>query len=1148
MGRALVARRWLLLLTANVVLAGFFLYPTYASAQASCADKVGRFVSVSGSVDLQRRSGGEWLPAKLDRELCEGDTIRVGERSRAAVALINEAVLRIDERTTVRLTDITGKKEERSWLDLIEGAFQSFSRKPRFLTVNTPYLNGSIEGTEFLARVDGKAAEITVFEGVVQASNDQGEVQLKPGESARATVGAAPQRRILVKPRDQVQWSLYYPPILSAASVARSPSLGEAASCAAKGNTVCAFAALEKVPAAKRDANFHLLRASLLLSVGRVAEATTDIDEALRRDPSFGQAYALRSVIEVTQNQKDKALTDARRGVELSPDSAAAEIALSYALQADFQIPAARDTMRSAVEQQPNDSLAWARLAELELMLGDRVTAITDAKKAKAIDPGLSRTELVLGFNALAVFRNDEAKLAFERAITLDSADPLAHLGLGLAKISDGKLGEGTSDLEAAVALDSSNALLRAYLGKAYFEERRWPLDSEQYSIAKQLDPNDPTAYLYDGILKQTINRPVDAVADLRRSIELNDNRAVYRSRLLLDKDRAARGTSLARAYNDLGFEQLGINEAMQSLAIDPSNGSAHRFLSDAYLDAPRHETARISELQQAQMLQTININPIQPSLREANLNIVTQGGPANPGFDEFTPLFEQNRAQLNLSLFGGTNNTIGGETVVSRLYDQVSLSAGAFGYDTDGYRPNNDLRHELYNVFGQIAITPAINVQAEYQQRNSKYGDLAMNFDPELYLPNQRSELDTESFWLGTTLRPYTNSTILLLYNHKKAKFSRSNQTEVGFLPSPPFSPDLPPILLVEDTRIDATSDQFEGNYIFQADMFNVLVGVANTDVNREDTAHIVLQVPNGPAPTPLVEGSFDGYVQGRRGYIYGNVNLPSSVTWTLGLTYQQYEEDLYDLDETLPKFGVVWNLNETLQFRGAYFKVMKPVLASNRTLEPTQIAGFNQFFDDLDATRSTRYGVGADWQPNGNIALGLELSKRVLTNAEATVEGYVSFVDRDEWTDFVYLYWTPNSRWAIGVRAVYDKFLNDPDSLGVLFDPESVRTVTVPITVTYFHPSGLFGGFGVTYVDQRVRRIAEADLPQGDSSFGIVDLAVGCRLPKRRGVVSLGVQNLLDRDFEYQDNSYREFGDEPSVSPYVPDRLIMAKLVLSF
>ena len=130
--------------------------------------------------------GGAWAAAKLDTRLCEGDTIRVGERSRAAVSLINDAVLRIDQNTAMRLIDITPQEEESSLLDLFTGAFQSFSRKPKFLKVNTPYLNGSVEGTEFAVRVDDGKSTITVFEGVVVAANPQGEVSVQPGESAEA--------------------------------------------------------------------------------------------------------------------------------------------------------------------------------------------------------------------------------------------------------------------------------------------------------------------------------------------------------------------------------------------------------------------------------------------------------------------------------------------------------------------------------------------------------------------------------------------------------------------------------------------------------------------------------------------------------------------------------------------------------------------------------------------------------------------------------------------------------------------------------------------------------------------------------------------------------------------------------------------------
>ncbi len=800
------------------------------------------------------------------------------------------------------------------------------------------------------------------------------------------------------------------------------------------------------------------------------------------------------------------------------------------------------------MEQEPKNALAWARLAEVHLMEGYLKESRVAAERAVALQPGLSRTQNVLGFAALSEIRAAQAQTTFEKAIELDSADPMPRLGLGLAKIRRGNLDEGGADLEAAVALDSNNALFRAYLGKAYFEEKRGPLDARQFEIAKELDPLDPTAYFYNAIRLQTENQPVEALSELEASIERNDNRAVYRSRLLLDKDHAARGTSQARIYNNLGFRQLGINSAAESVTIDPANASAHRFLSDTYISAARHETARVSELQQAQMLQDININPIQPSLSDTNLNVITQGGPASAGFNEFTPLFERNRAEVNVGALGGGNDTTGIEAVVSGVYDQLSLSAGAFGYDTDGYRQNNDLKHEIYNLFGQVAVSPAVNLQAEYQKRNTKYGDLAMNFDPEVFSPNQRNELDSESVRLGATFRPSVSSTFLLLYNHKDADFSKTDQTELGFLPSPPFPPGLPPIVLNEDLSTDEKSDQVEGSYIYQADTFNILAGAAHANVNRKDTIFAEIEDPLVPFPIPVTDALIDADSKDSRGYVYGNISLPSNTTWTLGLSYQKYEEELYDLSEVNPKFGVVWNVRDDLRLRGAYFQVMKPVLTSNRTLEPTQIAGFNQYFDDLDATRSTRYGIGADWQPNSVVSLGGELTRRKLKNAAFDFMGNVTFEDRDEWTNRAYAYWTPSPRWALSLEGVYDKFSNDDDSSLAAITPKNVRTVSVPAKVLYFHPNGLFGGVSATYVDQKVERTAASSLPQGDSNFTVVDLSVGYRMPKRRGILSLSVQNLFDKEFKYQDDSYREFGDEPSMSPYTPERVIMGRLVLNF
>jgi tetratricopeptide (TPR) repeat protein len=234
-------------------------------------------------------------------------------------------------------------------------------------------------------------------------------------------------------------------------------------------------------------------------------------------------------------------------------------------------------------------------LAELRLSVGALKKALDAAKKAVSLNPHVAHTQTVLGFAYLTQIKVRDAKTAFERAIEFDQAAPLPRLGLGLAEIRQGNLKKGRGDIEIAASLDPHNSLIRSYLGKAYFEEKRNKLAKNQFSAAKALDPQDPTPWFYDAIRKQTVNRPVEALQDLQKSIELNDNRAVYRSRLLLDEDLAARSTTLARIYNELGFQQLALAEGWKSLNVDPVNYSAHRFLSDSYAALPRHEIARVS-------------------------------------------------------------------------------------------------------------------------------------------------------------------------------------------------------------------------------------------------------------------------------------------------------------------------------------------------------------------------------------------------------------------------------------------------------------------------------------------------------------------------------------------------------------------------
>jgi outer membrane receptor protein involved in Fe transport len=139
-----------------------------------------------------------------------------------------------------------------------------------------------------------------------------------------------------------------------------------------------------------------------------------------------------------------------------------------------------------------------------------------------------------------------------------------------------------------------------------------------------------------------------------------------------------------------------------------------------------------------------------------------------------------------------------------------------------------------------------------------------------------------------------------------------------------------------------------------------------------------------------------------------------------------------------------------------------------------------------------------------------------------------------------------------ALSAELSYDRFEMEQGNLTDLGgDPKELETISIPLAARYFHPSGFFAGAGVSFVHQRVERTAPAEtegFSDGEESFFVVDAALGWRFPDRRGVASLRVNNLFDERFLYQDDSFREFRDEPSVGPYLPSLQVIGMVTLSF
>ena len=1079
---------------------GFFIPFFFLSVSVyaeTCPEWVAKAISIQGTVELRETnatSGKRWTGVKRGHTFCANDIVRVKNNSRAAVILTNDTILRLDQNSTITFASISPTSA--STINLSRGVAHFISRVKQAFEVVTPFVNAAVEGTEFVVTVNNAQSQVTVFEGKVRVSNPQGEVLLAQNQTASALKGQAPVLKTIVKPRDAVQWALYYPIILDQ-------------------NTVTASNKKAMLGAVSQLAN------------GQVQQSLKSIDKVLAASPQQAEALALKAIITLVNNNKAQALRYATKALESDAKNISALLAMSYVQQAHFDIQAALNTL---TKNPSSNALVYTRLSELYLMLGELDEALAQAKQAVELNAELSKTQSVLGFAHLTQVNIEEAEESFNKAIMLDQTEPLARLGLGLALIRQGNLEKGRREIEYAASLDPNNALIRSYLGKAYYEENRNKVASSQFNMAKSLDSKDPTAWFYSAIQMQSENQPVAALKDLQTSTELNDNRAVYRSQLLLDGDTAARSASLGRIYSDLGFEQLALQQAYASLNQDPTNYSAHRLLADAYASQPRHEIARVSELLQAQLLQPINAAPLQPHLAESTLAIVGNAGPSQLSFNEFNPLFTKDGLFFQANGLVGNNNTEGNDVSIAGISNNFSFSLGKYHYETNGFRANNDLEEDVYNVFAQYAVTPNLNFQLEWRRHESEHGDIDMNFDPDDFSITDRRNVRRDTSRIGGHYKFNTNSD--LIFSYIEVEFAGQQQL-LGQLPA------------LDDT-LENDSKQSELQYLYKQSEFNLITGISHYEVkaNRNQvfdwTGVFGFKCPPSP-PFPSVpcvtqENSTQDHSSA---YLYSSFTLYDGLNLTFGLSYDELEDRQLELDEFSPKLGLKWAVNKTTSVRAAYLETIKRTLVTQQSTEPTSVAGFNQFFDDTNGSRVKQYGFAVDHNYSKSLSSSIEFTRRDLIIPQFSTNN-VGFVNRSDDNYSISLDWLINNSWVFNASLQLQKIINTD------VGPIQLETARIPLTLQYRNASGFYVDLTTTHVKQDVMLAASSSFSRTRETFTLADLSFGYRLPNRTGKISIEIKNLSDKNFLFQDLNFTR---SEHVNPlYIPDRLVMGRVTLSF
>jgi tetratricopeptide (TPR) repeat protein len=693
----------------------------------------------------------------------------------------------------------------------------------------------------------------------------------------------------------------------------------------------------------------------------------------------------------------------------------------------------------------------------------------------------------LLGFILLAQAKTTEAKVYFQKSIDQDSTRGEPFLGLGIASMRQGGRDEAIQSILIAATLEPQISIYQSYLGKAFYDERRFEMAFDALNGASTLDARDPTPHLYSGIFYNDLSRPAEAVRSFTKSIELNDNRAVYRSRFLLDGDRATRNVNLATAYNRLYLSEWGNYEALRSQMADPTNSSVHIFLAQTFLNLRGRTQAAGSEQLVARLLLPANANSFN-------------------SFNDYTTLFEQPRSYWTTIGQVGSFNGRSYSLIASGGTSRFAYGAIGTYSRTDGFRPYNDDTLSYQGIAQmKFALSPHSDFLFLYGHGEQNQGDH------------------------GTTLINFVNNTNL-------RQFTRSNRAEFGYHRQ--FRPGSDLLLYFSGQKLESVTDDPNFHSAASDPRFPLDYGLRSSKRNPDLDFQATHLFKTGPFLFRYGFDIFEGRARDRRtepcclpafdfdvgeslellkiryknAYVHSDYQIHPRLILTGAVHYDWSNNTNLDLNPSIyfsqpvshwdPQAGFFYMPFNSTALRFAFIRSFQT--HTFERLAPTNIHGFVIAQNDPALSRNTGYSFGWD--------------QRMYESA--FFRGSAFYRDRD--TPVL----DPDQNFAPsttinhfhGADLVWDQMLGDRVSVvpqysvihaedvnstrhehdaGLRLFLISPRRIWLSIGENYVHQSGILNGTIVR------------------ANFFTTDLNASYELPRKLGLISFGVTNLFDHKF---------------------------------
>jgi len=575
-----------------------------ASAQTV---QVGVVRSLAGSVECRRQGLRQWVSVPTSGLILgPGDQLRTGGDGSCYV-VIGGTQIKVGPKSVVHMPAAAPRGGVWHALRILVGKVVIRIFGDRQNDIVTPAAKASASGTWFQVEVDDDGVTtVTVAEGVVNVSNEAGQVALKTDQQTTVVPGMAPTAPVTVNAQQTMMWQADLPELPLAPEIRLAPDRKR------EDLPGAAQDALQSAAGRPDDLQAQLEAAAVLHDAGRLPEAEAAARRAVQLDANSAQAKAFLALVLLAEGRATEALealagapagawADLASGlIALRAGGAQVQGALALLGAAAAELPeaslhqalaamrlgeagSAASAVARALEQRPGDARALALQAVLCLSQGRLEEAARSAQAAAEAEPGSALAQEALA--SVALFSGDlEAACDHaRRAVELAPGSASAHAVAADAYTAGDDLDAALDEALTAVAVDPALGPAWRVLGTVYAAKGVYPKAASSLERALELQPRMVSAYSTLGVVYSRQGKVAKALDQLQTALSLGS------ASPQLENDLGALLVNLGRF--DEGITHL--NWAVE-LAEESGAGWAMPYgnLALAYLDLNRFAEA----------------------------------------------------------------------------------------------------------------------------------------------------------------------------------------------------------------------------------------------------------------------------------------------------------------------------------------------------------------------------------------------------------------------------------------------------------------------------------------------------------------------------------------------------------------------------